>query len=170
MSSQEPTKNLINLTFLMTVLVKENLSESLFRLRITSRRSERVKTNRETVHTAVTDRLLVTHIKTILILVFVVCYQHTKMSALSNSSFALGILIGLATSVAIGAMVLKKNSKQSKNNSNSTSYDQLIGNTPLIKLKKLSLMTGCDIYVKVRVRCSSLITLKSSEFELRWNP
>jgi hypothetical protein len=30
-----------------------------------------------------------------------------------------------------------------------SSYDQLIGNTPLIKLKKLSQMTGCDIFVKV---------------------
>ena len=76
------------------------------------------------------------------------------MSALNNSNFVFGILIGLATSVAIGAMVLRKDSQSSKhsnNNGNSTSYDQLIGNTPLIKLKKLSLMTGCDIYVKVRV-------------------
>lgn len=30
-----------------------------------------------------------------------------------------------------------------------TSYDQLIGNTPLIKLVKLSQITGRNIYVKV---------------------
>lgn len=58
----------------------------------------------------------------------------------------------------------------------SSTIDSLIGNTPLLKLQKLSAMTGCDIFVKVDMKpiIDTYRILKFdrnnlNDFRFRWN-
>lgn len=79
------------------------------------------------------------------------------------SSTAESVIVG-ATLLVVAAVGVKYRQKISckpssksgdgeaskANGGNVSTIDALIGNTPLLKLEKLSLLTGCDIYVKVR--------------------
>ena len=62
-------------------------------------------------------------------------------------SFVSGLSLNI---VVFSLFVWKCGRKNEKSNTlDVSSYEQLIGNTPLIRLNKLSAVLGCNIYAKV---------------------
>lgn len=65
-----------------------------------------------------------------------------------SDSVIVGVLLNIAVSLLV---VLRRGRRDTVDPPSSTSsYDQLIGNTPMIKLNKLSLVLGCNVFAKVR--------------------
>ena len=73
---------------------------------------------------------------------------------------AVGVVFMAATAAGVGLAQIRNKSKLNSIESplvdavgpvveNGSTIDALIGNTQLLKLEKLSRVTGCDIYVKV---------------------
>jgi hypothetical protein len=72
------------------------------------------------------------------------------MSDISLSAILLFVLVQVAT--AAMHAVRRSGREKECSTEKSSSYDKLIGNTPLIRLDKLSSIVGCNIFVKVRRR------------------
>jgi len=78
-------------------------------------------------------------------------------SATESVVIGASLLVAAAVGVRYGQIMSKQSSvnrdvpagSTKVQDGNVSTIDALIGNTPLLKLEKLSLLTGCDMYVKV---------------------
>ena len=100
--------------------------------------------------------------------------SNTAESVIVGATLLVVAAVGVKYSQIISCKLSSKSvdgEARKANGGNVSTIDALIGNTPLLKLEKLSLLTGCDIYVKVcdhslsYMSFSHLITLSLSQME-----
>ena len=60
--------------------------------------------------------------------------------------------IGSLTVIYATSALVNRDKKTDKTTTQQGAYLDLIGNTPIVELRKLSLITGCHIFVKVSFR------------------